>query len=70
MKSRKFSPAELQDMFGTQFLREWTSMVATVGDKYEEKTPEDWASILISRLDEMGYCIASKRKITMMINGR
>ena len=70
MKQRKFTPAELEDMFGVQFLREWTDMVSTVGELYDEKTPEDWAQILISRLDEMGYCIANKRKLTMLMNGR
>lgn len=70
MKQRKFTPAELEEMFGIQFLRDWTDMVSTVGELYDEKTPEQWAQILISRLDEMGYCIASKSKVALMMNGR
>lgn len=61
---------ELKEVFGIQFLREWTQMVAHVGEHYEENTPEEWAAMLINRLDEVGYCIANKQKIVMLMIGR
>ena len=69
MKSDKpFTPKELEEIFGPKFLFEFTSMIANIGDNFEDRTPEDWAYLAICRLDEMGYQIVSKSGLSNLIH--
>ncbi len=51
---------EIEDSYSTDFLRQWTSIVAYIGEQYDNHTPEEWAGHAISRLHALGYYIAQK----------
>lgn len=63
----KYTGKELQEIYGTPFLRQLTEIVADICEAYEDKDPEDLSRILIKRLDDLGYCIANNHTIAKMI---